>query len=146
MITFDRDPEADRVIASATSLVKLILANRSPEMIEKHQRELLRVLLWKITEAEGDKYETRFQSQGAQKVREKGKLRHDHVYQCSQMIDKLLVAKPEDVDGILNMAIGCTVTLAEHTHLNKFDSYYGWERYKRAGIPVTNIESGTPAY
>jgi hypothetical protein len=144
--TFKRHPEADERIGSATSLVKLILANRTPEMLSKHYRELLRILLWKITEAETEKHETRFQSQGALDVGKNGTLRHEHVYQCSQMIDKLLSAEPGAIDGILSMAIGCTVTLEEHTRLNKFDNYYGWERYKRAGILVKNIETGSPAY
>jgi hypothetical protein len=142
-MTFKLDPEAEKRRISATTLIKVLLANRVPEVLPKHYRELLRILLWKITEAESDKYETRFQSHGAQNFREKGKLRHDHVYQCSRMIDKLVQANSEEeVEGILKTAIGCTVTLDEHIRLNKFDDEYGWPRYRKAGIAVRNIETG----
>jgi hypothetical protein len=58
------------------------------------------------------------------------------------MISALLKATPEQVDGILETAVGCTVTLYEHFRLHQFDEEDGWERYRRAGIAVTNTETG----
>jgi hypothetical protein len=57
-------------------------------------RQLLNVLLWKITEAESSKCKTRFQSQGALPSRN-GKLRHDHVFQLSKMIARPEKAAPQ---------------------------------------------------
>jgi hypothetical protein len=52
------------------------------------------------------------------------------------MIAALEKATPHEVDGILKIAIGCTVTIEEHTRLSKFDKEYGWKRYRKAGIVV----------
>ena len=54
------------------------------------------------------------------------------------MIAALEKAAPHEVDDILKDAIGCTVTVEEHTRLSKFDEEYGWERNRKAGIMVIN--------
>ena len=141
-MTFTPHSQAQDRTRSAVTLIKVLLANERPEVLPTHRQELLGKLLWKITEAESTKYKTRFQSENALKFRGKGELRHDHVYQCVQMIDKLVKARPEEIDGILETAVGCTVTLEEHSRLHRFDEEYGWERYRKAGVTVTNIETG----
>lgn len=121
---------------SAVALIKHVLAMKKPEVLPSHREELLDVLLFKITEADG-KYNTRFRSEAA--LHRKTKLRHDHVYQRSKMIARLVKAAPrkKEVEEILRNAIGCTVTLQEHRRLAKFDKEYdGWERYLRARIEV----------
>jgi hypothetical protein len=141
-MTFKPHPDAEIRRKSAIALIKSLLANQTSEILPTHLRELLRILLWKITQAESSTHATRFQSQDALKFREKGNLRHDHVYQCAKMIDRLLGAEPDQVDHILKVAEGCTVTRDEHTRLHRFDNEYGWVRYEKAGIVVINTETG----
>jgi hypothetical protein len=135
------DPKAEERRRSAAALVNVLLANQR-NILPEHIRELLDILLWKITEADG-KYKTRYQSNGALTCAKRLR-RHDHVYPRKPMIDKLLSA-PQDVDRILKDAIGCTVTLDEHNSLRKFDEKcYGWGRYRQADVPVVNTETDEP--
>ncbi|MGA1988899.1 MAG: hypothetical protein ABSG72_21705 [Candidatus Sulfotelmatobacter sp.] len=130
---------------SAVTLIKLLLADRKPEVLSAHYRELLSILLWKITEAEcSNKHQTRFQSQGALDSGDKSKLRHDHVFQRSKMIVALEKAAPQGVGDILNTAVACTVTVEEHARLSQFDDEYGWERYRKAEITVIDTQTGKP--
>jgi hypothetical protein len=103
-------------------------------------------LLWKLTEAEGGKYGTRFKSSGAAGCEDKKKLRHDHVFQRKRMVAALMKAAPDEVDKILETAVGCIVTVEEHDLLSsKFDKKCdGWERYRRAGIIVIDTQTGEP--
>ncbi len=75
---------------------------------------------------------------------DKAKLRHEHVFQRSKMIADLEQAAPHEVDKILESAIGCTVTVEEHTRLSEIDKEYGWERYRKAGIVVIDTQTGEP--
>jgi hypothetical protein len=139
---FKPHPEADERRRSATHLINLLLANKGPETFLCHLHELLGILLWKITEADG-KYNTRHKSHAARNCADKTLWRHDHVYTKKKMIDALLRAEPNEVSGILKNVIGCTVTLAEHNDLTKYDDEYdGWERYRKASVSGQNIETG----
>jgi hypothetical protein len=140
-IVFEPHPQSEARKRSAVTLIKYLLAEKKPEVLSAHYRQLLSVLLWKITEAEVPKYKTRFQSQGALGGSDKAKLRHDHVFQRSKMIAVLEKAAPDEIDDILKDAIGCTITIEEHTRLSKFDEEYGWERYRKAGIMVINTQT-----
>ena len=141
-IVFKPHPQSEARRRSAVALIKYLLAEKKPEVLSAHYRELLSVLLWKITEAEAHKHKTRFKSQGALDCSDKAKLRHEHVFQRSRMIAALEKAAPHEVDDILNSAIGCTVTVKEHSHLSKFDKEYGWQRYRKAGIVVIDTLTG----
>ncbi len=100
------------------------------------------MLLWKVSLAESSKYRTRFQSEGARGRSGEVKLQHDHVFQRSKMIAKLMKARGRKVDVILRKAFGCTVTSKEHTRLSKFDKKYdGWERYRKARIKVIDTQT-----
>ncbi len=121
----------------------LLLAENRPEAEYTHYRQLLSVLLWKITEAESmNKRGTRLQSQGARCCTKVANLEHDHVYQRSKMIDALEKAAPHEIDDILKRAIGCTVTKGEHNLLAKYNDEDGWERYRKAGIVVFDMQTG----
>lgn len=109
-----------------------------PEIRLEHRKEILHYAMWKITECEG-KHNTRFQS--ADVLHRKGPLRHEHVYQRAKMVDALLAAKPQDVDKILEKAIGCLVTVDEHHKLHAFDHLDGWARYEKAGIAIMDMAS-----
>jgi hypothetical protein len=128
---------------SAIVLIKSILKLENPEILCDHRKELLNILLWKLTEAEcDDKHNTRYQTQGAIGCNDPRKLRHEHVFQRSKMIERLKKATPEQIDIILADAVGCTVTTEEHTRLSKYGNYYGWERYRKAGIAVIDTQTG----
>lgn len=144
VMPFEPHPQAEKRKRSAVALIKVLLANNKPEVLPAHIKELLSILLRKITEAEASKHKTRYQSQGAIGCSNEDKLRHDHVYQRSRMIDALLKAKPEDVDGILKDDIACTVTIDEHRRLAAFDHEYGWDRYRKAGLVVIDTKNGEP--
>lgn len=140
-MTFRPHPEAGLRRDSASTLMKLLLASKDTGILPEHVRALIDTLLWKMTEADG-KYNTRYKSGGALKCIDKSQLRHEHVYQKSKMIEALLNADLEAVDSILNDAIGCTVTVDEHLRLGKYDSEYGWERYRKAGLEVFDAVTG----
>lgn len=128
---------------SAIALIKLLLSEKKPEILPIHRHELLRVLLFKLTEAESHKHKTRFQSQDASERRGKLKLRHDHVFQRSKMIAALEDAPERKIDIILKKAIACTVTAQEHKRLSRFDKEHdGWVRYKNAEIGVIDTKTG----
>jgi hypothetical protein len=141
-IVFRPHPKSEARRRSAVTLIKYLLAARKPEVLSAHLLELLGVLLWKITEAEAPKHKTRFQSKGALRCRDRAKLRHEHVFQRAKMIAALEKAAPRKVDDILKTAIGCTVTIREHTRLAEFDVQYGWSRYRKAGIKVIDTKTG----
>jgi len=139
-MNFRPHPQGDSRRRSSAKLIKMLLANNSPDVSE-HVEDLIDILLWRITEADG-KYNTRHKTTGALACTDKSQLRHEHVYQRSKMITALVRAEPGEVDTILKDAIGCTVTEDEHALLLEFDGKYGWERYRQAGIVVMNTETG----
>lgn len=154
-IVFKPHPQSKGRKRSAFRLIKWLLANKNKRgILSTHRRQLLDVLLFKVTEAESSKHKTRFQSQGAlhcfklsgkafQECRRKAKLRHDHVYRRSKMIEDLEKAAPREIDNILKKAVACTVTGEENDRLSEFDKQYdGWDRYGRAKIKVKDTKTG----
>ena len=127
---------------SLTALIKLLLASKDhPDILEKHVRDLVNTALWKYTEADG-KSNTRYQSSGALQCNDTSQLRHEHVYPRSKLIDAL-IARPADLEKILQNAIGCTVTKDEHRSLTLFDrTQQGWERYRLAKVTVIDRQTG----
>lgn len=127
---------------SARRLVKLLLQEDS-EILPKHREECLGIALWKITEAESEhKHRTRLCSETVYESPLTASLRHEHVYRKKHMIQSLIKSRPEDVDRILDLAVGCTVTIEEHILLHKYEDKDGWERYKAAGIAVIDACDG----
>src|SRR5437660_1282170 len=94
-IVFEPHPQSEERKRSAITLIKYLLAAKQPDVLPAHRRELLGVLLWKLTEAESShKHITRFRSQGALDCGDKAKLRHEHVYQQEKMIAALEKVTP----------------------------------------------------
>lgn len=96
-----------------------------------HKTELIRVCLWKITEADGKK-KVRYWSEGAMS-NANAKLQHEHVHEMRELISRLLAG--EEIRNVVNDAVACMVTEQEHASLRKSSST-GWQRYKDAGINV----------
>lgn len=142
-MVYKRHKAAGKRRESVARLVKILLSSREPAILTTHLRELLTVLLWKLTEADTAKYRTRYQSTEALKNPD-SKLHHEHVYQRAKMIDALLKGQPHEVDGILDLAVGCTITRPEAGRLSRFEEDYGWERYRKAGIEIMDISLDPP--
>jgi hypothetical protein len=53
---------------------------------------------------------------------------------------KTSLAKGLCPDRAAQGAVGCTVTTEEAVLLAQFDSDYGWERYRKAGITVLDTK------
>jgi len=116
---------------SALKLAKVIV--KTTNVLEIHKKKLLSELIWKITEAEGGKYNTRFISEGFKKGGRP--IQHEHVVPRKTLINQIL-NNPIEIETILNSAIGCVVTKDEHLALTKLKSGESWARYKNAGIRV----------
>ena len=140
---FEPHPDAQERKDSAIKLIKAILA--IDDLYERHRRRFLSNCLWQLTEAEGrTKYETRFRSEEALRAKKKKGLRHEHVFTRKKMV-KELIDCPDCVDEIVEKAVACVVTTAEHVKLSKLDKAEpeidGWKRYKRTGIVVIDTKT-----
>ena len=143
------------VIDSVTTAIRHILdiPDDGNKIIIHHKKLLLSQMIWMFTEADGlmtegkrtnYKYKLTYISEDTKKKRDRlgedskkyiKDLRHEHVYTQSGLIKKLL-AKPKDVDEILENAIGCVVTKDEHKKLHVDKEVDGWDRYIKAKIRV----------
>jgi hypothetical protein len=136
-------PDSEARKASAVALARAVLAVRD-EALMFHLREFLTNAIWKYTESDG-KYTTRYRSVGSL-GKPPSLLHHEHVIPRKLLIDQIL-ANPENVADVIATAIGCVVLREEHVRLNavgKADaSLEGWERYRRAGVTVVDLSTGT---
>jgi hypothetical protein len=140
-MAFIPHPHAERRKQSASTLIKLLLKQENLRILNAHIKDLIDAMLWKLNEADG-KYNTRYRSSGSLECFDKRRLAHEHVYPRKTMITNLMEAKSEaEIDQILSCAIGCVVTREEHSRLHSFSRENGWERYRRAGITMTNVET-----
>jgi hypothetical protein len=111
-------------------------------ILERHKKDIISGLLWKITEARG-RYKTRYRSRAA--MEQGAKLQHEHVFTRKDITDRIL-AQPERVREILSDAIACVVTVDEHKRLSGLgESKRGWDRYAEVGIEVIDLDDGTVA-
>lgn len=138
---YARHADADLRLASARLLADTIA--RVPAY-EAHKRELLHICLWKVTEAEGAKYNVRFRSVQALNA-PADQLEHDHVVQRSRLVDRML-AEPHRAGEIALEAVGCVVTDHEHQRLTALSHQRpdldGWARYAAAEIRVIDSTTG----
>jgi len=102
-----------------------------------HKRELLSVCIWKITEADGKK-KVRYWSEGAIWSDPKT-LQHEHVVERKELVSRLLAG--DDPEQVVNDAVACMVTPAEHSVLGKCGGS-GWDRYAQASIRVYDSQNG----
>lgn len=134
--------KSDEIISSAINAIHQILSMEN--VMDKHKKELLSSMIWKITESKG-KYSTEYISKEVFEIRASGSksnagLNHEHVFTRKELILKLL-GNPKKVKSILKNAIGCTVTINEHRKLSAVKNLDGWERYKKAGVEVYSTTS-----
>ena len=144
-MSYERHPEAASRWQSAVEIIKAIVALDIHEPFKR--KVLANSCLWLLTQAEArGKYKLRYQSRESQSV-PKRLLRHEHVVPRKKMVDDL-IKHPDQVDKIVEKAVACVVTKAEHEKLAKVDKKYpnadGWERYGLAGIEVIDMVTGQP--
>lgn len=125
-------------IQSAITAINAILPL---DLYAAHKRELIDVCIWKITEADG-KHKVKYWSEGALSQPESAvsKPQHEHVYTRKELVSRLLCG--ENVEIVVQDAIGCMVTEKEHEILSRSLSS-GWQRYKDVGIRVFDSKDGT---
>ncbi len=138
---FKEHPDTKVRFESAVLAAKAIL---QLDLYPPHKRDLLKICIWKITEANG-KYKTRFRTRASQLVECSKTLAHEHVFRMKFLIDDLIYA-PSNADSILERAVGCTVTRSEHEKLSALDRRLsdidGWARYREAMIEVIDTATG----
>src|ERR1043165_8704771 len=100
------------IIESATTAIEGCL---TLHILERHKRDIISGLLWKITQARG-KYTTRHRSRASMEAG--ATLRHDHVFTRKDITDRI-IAEPERAREILRDAIACVVTADEHRRLGR---------------------------
>ncbi len=129
---------SEQIYKSALNAIKPILATK--DVLEVHKKELLSVMIWKITERYG-KLNAEYVSVAARKILNSDKtaqeklklLAHDHVYTRKYLIQKLM-SQPKNYRNILKEAVGCVVTREEHKKLSLIKNAEGWERYRAARV------------
>jgi hypothetical protein len=138
---YSRHKDADRRMASARKLVRVILD--ADDLYPPHRREFIKLALWKVTEAEAGKYTTRYRSRGS--LEPGAILQHDHVFERAKLASAL-IAEPDRLDELLDKAVACTVTKDEHQRLTSVSRHMphldGWARYRAAGISVIDESTG----
>lgn len=132
-------PTEAEIIESVTAAIEGCL---QLPILERHKRDIISGLLWKITEARG-KYTTRYRSK--ESMAAGAKVEHDHVFTRKDLTDRI-IAEPERAREILRDAIACVVTVEEHRRLSRIGpAVHGWDRYTEAGVEVVDTDDGTVA-
>jgi hypothetical protein len=139
---FVPSPDPDAVIRSVHLLAEGIVGLRALNPMDKHVRELLSILIWKLTEAHG-KYSLRYRSLGALQKHAypgPGKFIHEHVHTRKSLIGRM-IGGDEPLTQVLADAVACLVTSVEDKLLRKVpNDLQGWDRYRNAGIAVFDME------
>jgi hypothetical protein len=137
-MSYKRLKDAEARMKSARKLVRLLV--EADDLYPPQRREVIGLALWWVTEAESGKYNTRYRSRAS--LEPGADLRHNHVYERAKMTDQLL-AHPDQIDSLLDRAVGCVVTKAEHDKLTAVSraqpQLEGWDRYRAAGIEVIDM-------
>lgn len=74
------------------------------------------------------------------------KVQYEHVVPRKTLVDRML-AEPNAIPEILASAVACLVTVEEHRRLTALPpTIEAWDRYRAAGIEVTDMADGTLAW
>lgn len=135
---------AEKRLSSAIELTRVLVENRD-KFVLTHYQEMLKICIWKYTEAEGaSKHKTRYRSAGSLQNSDE-KLNHEHVV-TSKSIRSRILEDPNNFERILREAVACTVLVSEHRLLNQTEKLHpdlnGWDRYRAAGIEVWDLLEG----
>lgn len=114
------------------------------EIVLSHKREILSIALWKMTEADSHKLGCRYRSAGVLGI-EITPIQHEHVITRESMVTNMIDGgDPGRCAEIMETALGCLVTKAEHERLTKLERSHpdlsGWERYREAAVVVYDTQ------
>ena len=140
-----RHVNADQRIESARALARLALENDN--LLPQHRKKMISDAIWYCTEADG-KWKTRYKSKMVMDLAQNEPtslvlINHEHVMTRRNLISRILAAdrdvlleNPSELHKLLDTAIGCIVTSAEHATLLEGD---GWARYVNVSVCDTAI-------
>ena len=141
---YNTSSEVAEVISSVKRIARAVVADG--DISDAHKMEVLSLVQWKISEANG-KYSTRYRS--AEVVRLAGyrnppttRIQHEHVY-TRVWISRSILEAPQHLDELLNLVVGCVVTVDEHRLLQAPGE--GWRRYRDAHIEVLDMATDPPS-
>jgi hypothetical protein len=150
---YERREDAEAWIRSSRQLAKsvamLLRQDADNIFVDKHKIDVLGAAIWKLTEAETEKHNTRYCSEAVWKTRDllTGKVQHEHVYSKEKMIINLLNCDESEIEWIIEKAVGCVVYKTEHDKLPRWSKHReeidGWIRYKQAMIRVVDSVNTT---
>ena len=132
-----RAEDAQNKVASARELANVAL--RETGMLQSHRKHLLKLAQWWVTEADG-KWKTRFRSAAVIQLAQDDPdsqmlINHEHVYGRAELAERMMQDRSQ-VDAILELCIGCIVTVEEHRKLSAQRGLQGWDRYRTAEVRV----------
>lgn len=148
LLPYVRARNSQEKIDSARELIKVAL--RDTSMLPAHRKHLLKLAQWWVTEADG-KWKTRFRSVEVVRLARDDplsevRINHEHVYGRAQLADRML-RDHEQASEILELCVGCVVTVEEHGRLTAERNAQGWDRYVEAKVPVLDTAApGWPVY
>lgn len=137
LMPYVRAEDAQNKVASARELANVAL--RETGMLRSHRKHLLKLAQWWVTEADG-KWKTRFRSSTVIQLAQDDPdsqvlINHEHVYGRADLAERMM-QDPSRVDAILELCIGCIVTVDEHRTLSAQRGLQGWDRYRAAEVRV----------
>lgn len=137
---YSRAAAAHNKITSAREMVTLALQDTA--MLRMHRKHLLKLAQWWVTEADG-KWRTRYRSAtvihlAMHDPESQTRINHEHVYGRAEVAERMM-KDPSQVDQILELCVGCVVTVDEHEKLSKVKDAHGWDRYKVAEVAVCDM-------
>jgi hypothetical protein len=129
---------------SAIRLVQALLG--APGTILTHRQEMLRIALYKYSEARAGKHGVRYRTTGVMDLDTPRMAEHEHVRSRKAILVDLLAGGPELAPLVLSTSAVCLVTKEKHARLTALPKQFsGWSRYAEAGIDVFDVMTGQPA-
>jgi hypothetical protein len=134
-------PDADERELSATRLIQALLS--APDILPSHRQEMLRLALYKYSEARAGKHGVRYRTAGVIDLDNPSMVEQEHVRSRQSVVAELLAVGPELAPLVLRSSATCLVTKEEHARLNALPKHItGWARYAEAGLDVFDHETG----
>ncbi|WP_344688363.1 hypothetical protein [Blastococcus jejuensis] len=133
--------DADDREVSAIRLVQALL--RTPDLLPTHRREMLRLALYKYTEARAGKHGLRYRTRGVMDTTRPSPVEHEHVRSRLSLLGDLEAGGADLAPLVLGTATACLVTREEHALLRAVPKEAdGWARYAEAGLEIVDHAAG----
>ncbi len=133
--------DADDREVSAIRLIQALL--RTPDLLPTHRREMLRLALYKYTEARAGKHGLRYRTRGVMDTTRPSPVEHEHVRSRLSLLGDLEAGGADLAPLVLGTATACLVTREEHALLRAVPKEAdGWARYAEAGLEIVDHATG----